>query len=198
MKIWTREIVYLFMSFALILLSYLHNLEACESTDNKNYSLTKDALGRLIVLRIDLKDRSLQISIDGEPSKIISMPDQKCFDFYSHATPEGDIVIFWMGLASNQEICSIYITALPYGKEWTQPERLSAENEYIISKSLRSIVTTLHDITVFWESAIFFESTQSITGLGHQRELRTVRGGMNSWSQPSTCVILSNSDELNS
>jgi hypothetical protein len=194
MKDRTRQMFFLSMSFALTLLFYLHDAEACESSDIKSYSINKDSLGRLIILRANLREKLLQISIDQEPSKIISLPGQECYDFLYEVTHEGDIIVLWMAVDPNKELYSLYTASLPYEKEWTKPVCLTSEEEYINPKSLKLIVASNHDISIFWESTFFFESTNDPKVLAYKTELRKANGTIDSWSQTSTYAQLYNSD----
>jgi hypothetical protein len=194
MKNWTKQIFCFFMSFVLISFFYSFRIEACESISNQFYAIKKDSLGRLITIKKSYQDKSLQVTIDQESSKIISMPSQECYEFLSEVTSEGDIVVLWLAIDSDKQIYSLYTAILPFGKEWTKPICLSPEEECIIPKSLKLIVNSIHDIVVFWESSTIFESTKNSQVLGHKRELRSVSGTIEAWGQVSTSDVLYNSE----
>lgn len=190
---WNKQRVNIFTFTIFILLCLSLHVQACE-TKRDNYKVLKDVNGRRIVLQRSLKDKALQIFIGQSAPKIISLPGQSCYEFILEETPEGDLVVLWYAVDPNKEGYSIYITTHSVGKnEWTEPLRLSAEDEQITADSVKLILTGSDDITVFWESLEFFTSSSDQNTLGYRHILRNVNGSVNSWGHPSTHSLLNES-----
>lgn len=175
-----------FFSFVSLCFFYC-KLNACEQSNNPNFYIQKDSLGRLIILQKNVKEKSVEISIDRDSFHAISCAGQDCYDFYLEMTNEGDIIVLWYAVDPPNELFSIYATVLPSGsKEWMTPVCLSTENEYVSFKSLKLIVISRDNIEVFWEATEYFDSEKEPGKLDYRMLLRNVNGSVNSWGQACT------------
>jgi hypothetical protein len=188
----SKKIFHLFLSFAFMFLFHLNHAEACEVSANKRLLIEKDATGRIIILWVDSKDKSLKVSIDQDHPKAISLPGQKCYDILCETTPEGDVIALWSAVDEFQEHYALYAATLPSGKKWNQPVRLTNDDEYIVSKSYIIKAHSQDDIQIFWQSFALFESEDKPNILQEKIELRNISATIKSWGQPKTLLSLKN------
>lgn len=190
---WKNKYLYLFCGF--LLLAHSNHAKACETGNNKTSIVTKDGLGRLILVWITSDmEKKVMISIDRGPSTTISLPNQVCAYPVCECSSEGDIIVAWFEIDPNKEN-SLYYTALPYGKSWTEPVCLTNGEESIIPKTHTLEIINKDEVSVFWESITFSKSSKDPKITCFKRELRSVSGTIDFFNEATTELLLNQSND---
>lgn len=170
------------------------DVQACgDPNQYKTYAVEKDSLGRLIVLWTENRaERPLNVSIDGSPAMVISLPGQNCLRPKLHVTPQGHIVALWTSLDKN--LTRIHAAMLPYEGKWTQPICL-AEEEEIVPNTLQVLAALDNEISVSWETMTYYPAVQNPGCLAFRKELRYISGSLKHFDgTPKTLAILQQSE----
>lgn len=189
MKIWKMVIASILIAGGL-LVSFPNELLGC-SEPNSTFIVQEDPLGRMIVLWQD-EDAggSLKVTVDDEKPQMISLPEQHCLSPRISFTKQGDIVVIWAGKIPGKELYSFYGAKLPYKKKWTKAQMLPDEDDLVNLNSHKLHVTDSGHVHVYWESFTFFPSTDNPANLGHQKEIKHLKGTMANWGTNKSHALL--------